>query len=174
MASNLEFISRTETSGAVNVSVENCFNTFDYDHYVINIEDAQFSARAGINMRLINSGGVISTSKYDRAQLQLRNDSSFTETRNSDQTSFTTISATSGGADEFGGTWIEVFNPTIASAYTFVTMQHSSYYDTVSGDLLGYKFIGVYKEAEAVTGFQLIQGSGANFDPLIVNVFGVS
>lgn len=174
MATSLQLISTTTATGSTTVSVTDCF-TSQYDNYVINIEDMIFQTplRAGVNMRLINSSGVQSTSKYDRAQLQLRNDSSFTQTRSSDQTSFTTVSATSGNPDEFGGTWIEIFNPNIATAYTFIVMQHSSYYDTVNGDLLGYKYIGAYKVEEANTGFQLIQASGDNFDPIKVNVFGV-
>ena len=172
MATSLQLITTTTGSGSSTVSVTDCF-TSQYDNYVINIEDMIFSSRAGVNMRLINSSGVSSVAEYDRAQLQLRNDSSFTQTRNSDQTSFQTISATSGGADEFGGTWIELFNPNIASAFTFALMSHSSYYDIVTGDLLGYKYIGAYKVEEAVTGFQLIHGGGFNFDTLKVNVFGV-
>ena len=172
MATSLQLISTTTASGSSTVSVTDCF-TSEYDNYVINIEDMIFASRNSINMRLINSSGVQSTSKYDRAVLQLRNDSSFTQSRNSDQTSFVTVAASSGGSDEFGGVWIEIFNPNISSAFTFLTMQHSAYYDTVNGDLLGYKYIGAYKVEEANTGFQLIHAGGFSFDPIKVNVFGV-
>ena len=89
MATSLQLITTTTGSGSSTVSVTDCF-TSQYDNYVINIEDMIFSSRAGVNMRLINSSGVSSVAEYDRAQLQLRNDSSFTQTRNSDQTSFQT------------------------------------------------------------------------------------
>ena len=50
---------------------------------------------------------LISDAEYDRAQLQLRNDSSFSETNATGETSLSSITSSSGGSDEFGGTWIQ-------------------------------------------------------------------
>jgi len=173
MSTELQFISRTEATGVTSVSITDCF-TFDYEVFVINIEDMIFSSRNAINLRFIdNSGSVISDAEYDRAQLQLRNDSSFSETNATGETSLSSITSSSGGSDEFGGTWIQVYNPNISSAFTFVTCQSSAYYDIVTGDLLGYKYVGVHKNAETLKGFQLLHAGGVNFEPIKVNVFGV-
>ncbi len=172
MATNLEFIkSQSLTSSASSLSVTDCFSD-KYDVYYISIVKAKVeTSDKQLQMRLINSGGVISTSNYDEATLQIRSDTTFSEKRNTNTTRIAETLELDASSNTGTGFGMYVFNPYDSSSYTFTKHQSSSF--SLSPNLYGYKGIGVYKVAEQITGIHFLVAGGVNLSELIVNVYGV-
>jgi len=169
MATNLQFIKSASGSGVSSLSVTDCFNA-NYDVYMVSITKLDQSAQNYIEARLIDSGGVDSTSNYDFASLELLAGAGFSEKRNTGQTGWaTSISYQNTGADDGVGITMYIFNPNDSSSYTFVKSHSTAYY---SGAGIGYKMIGVHKVAEQITGINFFPRSGT-LDNMTINVYGV-
>ena len=169
MATNLQFIKSASGSGVSSLSVTDCFNA-NYDVYMVSITKLDQSAQNYIEARLIDSGGVDSTSNYDFASLELLAGAGFSEKRNTGQTGWaTSISYQNTGADDGVGITMYIFNPNDSSSYTFVKSHSTAYY---SGGGIGYKMVGVHKVAEQITGINFFPRSGT-LDNMTINVYGV-
>jgi len=169
MAGNLEFIKSASGTSVSTLSVTDCFSD-KYDVYMVSISKLDQSAQNYIEARVIDSGGVDSTTNYDYASLELGAGTAFAEKRNTGQTAWaTSISYQNTGADDGVGITMYIFNPYDSSSYTFVKSQSSAYY---SSGGLGYKMIGVHKVAEQITGINFFPRSGT-LDNMTINVYGV-
>ena len=173
MATNLEFIkSQSLTSSASTLSVTDCFNA-NYDVYKVTISNKEITASAfNQNLRLLDSGGtVISASEYDYAALEEKAYASFGEFKSTSATSFErAIGLGTAGADDSGGVVFYFFNPYDSSSYTFMLCQNANFY--AGSGLLGYKYIGVHKSTETISGIQLVM-AGSSFTTVTASVYGV-
>ena len=169
MAGSLEFIKSATGSSVSSLSVTDCFSD-TYDVYMISISKLDQTATDYIEARVIDSGGVDSTSNYNFASLEMLAGAGFTQKRNTGQTGFaTSISYQGSGADDAVGITMYVFNPNDSSSFTFVKSHSSAYY---SGGGIGFKMIGVHKVAEQITGINFFPRSGT-LDNMTINVYGV-
>lgn len=169
---NLEFIKSASGTSVSSLSVTDCFSD-KYDVYMVSVNDLDQTAQNYIEARVIDSGGVDSTSNYEYASLELASNTTFAEKRNTGQTSLATSISYQGTEDYRGaGITMYVFNPYDSSNYTFVQSQSSANYSTGTGISIGYKMIGVHKVAEQITGINFFPRSGT-LDNMTINVFGV-
>ena len=166
MATSLEFIKSASATSVSSLQITDCFNA-DYDVYKVVI-DSDNSDNADLYTRVINdSGTVISTgSKYDFASLELNAGSSFGNYRNAGSNQFEGIGFTSTTGNS---TVAYFYNPHNSSSYTFALSQSSSMYTT---NMRGGKSIGVYTNADTITGLQ-ISDNGTDFAYINISVYGV-
>jgi len=88
MATNLEFIKSQTLDSANSFNITDIFSD-KYDVYKITITGLQHSSnRQVINTRVINSGGVVSTSNYEYAGVIMGSDTTFQEKKNTSDTSW--------------------------------------------------------------------------------------
>ena len=154
MAGSLEFVKSASGSTVSSLSVTDCFSA-DYDIYQVTITTLQTSTAANIDVRFIDTGGVVSTSTYDEAILILPSNTGFSEIRNTGQTSIGGVSY-GGGASTGASINMMVFNPNDSSSYTFLTDQSNAW----TGVLQAYKGIGVEKTTQTITGINFFPSSG--------------
>ena len=170
---NLEFIQSASGSSVTTLDITDCFSA-DYDVYYCTVTNIDLSASGGyaINIRLIDSlGSVISASEYSYASLQLKSYSAFGEDRSATSSLILTFSALTGGSAIGAGHSFYIFNPYDSSSYTFGLQQGSQFYETAG--LLGTKGLGVHKSAEQITGLNIFNSGGSNFDNINIKVYGV-
>jgi hypothetical protein len=171
MAGSLEFIkSATSTSATSSLQVTDCFSA-EYDVYKVVLQVDSVTQEAATNIRLIDSGGVDSTSNYDNASLYMKSTTSFSELNGTGKTSWEYTMYNEGSV---GGFFVMyVFNPYDSSSYTFATSQLASHYLASStSTLVGRKGIFVHKVAEQITGIEAQQGSTRLENATLV-VYGV-
>jgi len=166
MATNLQFIKEASATSVDSLQITDCFSA-DYDVYKVVI-DSDNSSNADMYTRVINnSGTVISTgSKYDFANLEMNAGSSFSDYKNTGVNQFEGIGFTSTTGNS---TVAYFYNPHNSSSYTFATSQSSSMYTT---ELRGGKSMGVYKNADTITGLE-IRDNSTDFSYINVSVYGV-
>tara|TARA_B100001250_G_C19498872_1_gene656507 strand:+ start:173 stop:682 length:510 start_codon:yes stop_codon:yes gene_type:complete len=167
MSTNLQFIKSASATSVSSLQITDCFNT-NYDVYQV-VLDNDNSGNNDLYIRVINnSGTVISTgSKYDYANLEMNSNTSFGENKNTDFNEFRGI----GFQALYGASTVATFyNPYNSSSYTFVTSQTASYYN--SGQMRGGKSIGVYHNADTITGLEINEVS-SDFTYINVSVYGV-
>ena len=166
MSTNLQFIKSASATSVDSLQITDCFSA-DYDVYKVVI-DSDNSSNADMYTRVINdSGTVISTgSKYDFASLELNASGSYGNYRNAGANQFEGIGFTSTTGNN---TVAYFYNPHNSSSYTFAMSQSSSMYTTT---LRGGKSIGVYKNADTITGLE-IRDNGTDFSYINVSVYGV-
>ena len=167
MATNLQFIKSACATDVSSLQITDCFNA-NYDVYQVVIDNDN-AGNNDLYIRVINnSGTVISTgSKYDYANLEMNSNASFGENKNTDFNEFRGIGyqALNGSA-----TVAYFINPHNSSSYTFATSQTASFYQ--SGQMRGGKSIGVYHNADTLTGLEINEVS-SDFTYINVKVFGV-
>jgi len=167
MATNLQFIKSASATDVSSLQITDCFNA-NYDVYQV-VLDNDNSGNNDLYIRVINnSGTVISTgSKYDYANLEMNSNASFGENKNTDFNEFRGIGyqALAGSA-----TVAYFYNPYDSSSYTFATSQTASFYQ--SGQMRGGKSIGVYHNADTITGLEINEVS-SDFTYIKVSVYGV-
>ncbi len=146
--SNLRLINETTFSSVSTVNVDNVFSA-DYDIYKITSDVA---GQYGL-LRFINSAGSVMTdSTYDTARLNLKLNTTFSETRvvGTDVGIYAFTESSGSGA---GGNVLYIFNPNSSSSYTFVTAQTVDINSSTAHRIA--KTIGVHKNASSMSGFQL-------------------
>jgi hypothetical protein len=165
--SNLRLLNETTvTSGVSAFSVTDIFSA-DYDIYKIVIDDV-VSANGYWYLRPLNSSGSVITTSMDNATLLLRADSSFVEYRGTNAGSWwatSNICYSSGNNGVF-----YIFNPYSSSAYSFMLGSDTGYawsYNRTN------KNIGVYKNAESITGIQISQQSSGTFTAGKIRTYGL-
>ena len=167
MSTNLQFIKSASATSVDSLQITDCFNA-NYDVYQVVI-DSDNSSNADLYIRVINNSGTVisSGSKYDFANLEMNSNTSFSEYKNTGANQFEGIGFTS----LFGSSAVATFyNPHNSSSYTFASSQTSAYYN--SGQLRGGKSIGVYKNADTITGLE-IRDNSTDFTYINVSVYGV-
>jgi len=172
MSGNLELIKTVTGTSSATVDVTDCFNA-NYDVYKVTIYDKEITASAfNQNLRLLDSGGtVIIAAEYDYAALEEKSYAAFGEFKSTSATSFErAIGLGTSGAADGGGTVFYFFNPYDSSSYTFILSQNANGY--AGSGLLGYKYIGVHKSAETISGIQLVM-AGSSFTTVTASVYGV-
>jgi len=134
--------------------------------YYIDIPNIKYSILSVIYLRFINSSGVVSTSTYDYAALEMKSSAAFAEQRgtNSSVSSHLTITENTTGV----GISLMVYNPYDSSSYTFTQSQSAGRFT----NLFGYKTISVEKTAQQITGISFL-GSGGTLNEIDVSVYGV-
>ena len=166
MAGSLEFIKSASGTSVSSLSITDVFSS-DYDVYKVVIDNDN-GTNSDLLARVINdSGTVISTgSKYDYAVLEMNSSASFSDFKNTSENEFRGIGfqATTGN-----GTVAYFYNPHNSSSYTFSMSQSSSMYTT---NMRGGKSIGVYKNADTITGLQIIKNN-SDFSYINISVYGV-
>ena len=172
MATNLEFIKQTSvTSNSSSISVTDCFSS-KYDHYQVVLAVDDVDAEVAIEFRMINSGGVNTSSNYDHANVFMRAGSGSTtdgSTENNDKWQYSMYAEGEGG----GFTVMNIFNPANSAKYTMMEFQTSTQYLASSTAVhLGRKGFGVLTVAEAHTGIQVYAAS-AIITVAKLSVYGV-
>jgi hypothetical protein len=166
MATELQFIKKASATAVSSLQITDCFNS-GFNVYQVVIDNDNGSNN-DLYIRVINdSGTVISTgSKYDYANLELNSGGSFGENKNTGFNEFRGIGyqATTGNV-----TVAYFYNPYNSSSYTFAMSQSSSMYTT---ELRGGKSVGVYKNADTITGLEINEVS-SDFTYINVQVYGV-
>jgi len=153
--SNLRLINETTFSSVNTVNVTDVFSA-DFDIYKITFDDGgQYG-----NLRFLNSAGSVMTdSKYDTARHNLILNSSFTETRVTDQ-SVGIFAFTESSSADGGGNVLYIFNPFSSSCYTFVIAQTVDISTSTNHRIA--KAIGVHKNLGSMSGFQLNAQAGVD------------
>ena len=166
MATNLEFIKSASATSVGLLQITDCFNA-NYDVYKVVIDNDNGSNN-DLYIRVINDSGTVisSGSKYDYANLELNQSGSFGQNKNTGYQEFRGIGyqATTGNV-----TVAYFYNPYNSSSHTFAMSQSTSMYTT---SLRGGKSIGVYKNADTITGLE-INEVNSDFTYINVSVYGV-
>jgi hypothetical protein len=146
--------------------------TSDYDVYkiVTNGLDHGQGNRQVTNLRVMNSSGVVSTSNYDLAGLNLKSNGSSVEQKTVGGTSWSPILGD--GFGQGSGSVMYIFNPTDTSSYTFMVNQYAMYYD-IAGPLNGGKQVGVYKVTDEITGISYFDNGTLFFSGGTISIYGV-
>lgn len=164
---NLEFIKSASATAVDSLQITDCFSA-TYDVYQVVIDNDN-SSNADLYTRVINDSGTVisSGSKYDFANLEMNSNTSFGKYKNTGANQFEGIGFTA----LFGSSAVATFyNPHNSSSYTFASSQTSAYYN--SGQMRGGKSIGVYKNADTITGLE-IRHNGSAFSYIKIAVYGV-
>ena len=167
MSTNLQFIKSASATSVSSLQITDCFNA-NYDVYQVVISNDN-SGSNDLYIRVINDSGTVinSGSKYDYANLELKASGSFGQNKNTGFDEFRGI----GYQALYGANTVATFyNPYNSSSYTFATSQTASYYG--GGDYRGGKSIGVYKNADTITGLEINEVS-SDFTYIRVSVYGV-
>ncbi len=167
MATNLQFIKEASAIDVSSIQITDCFSS-SYDVYQVIIDNDNAGSN-DLYIRVINDSGTVisSGSKYDYASLEMKANTSFSENKNANFNEFRGIGLQ---ALDGAATVAYFYNPYNSSSYTFATSQTSSFY--ASGDFRGGKSIGVYQNADTITGLEINEVS-SDFTYINVKVFGV-
>ena len=172
--SNLRYISTTEITSAVNtLNISDVF-TDDFDIYVIEGTGITMTNGGGDYLygRVINSSGSEITSNYDYASQYLPSSTTtIAEERLTSRTEWESLNFIGAGTDDIGNITMYIFNPTNSSAYTFYTLQGSSF-RTPSTINYMWKGIGVQKSTTSITGIQFSAKTG-NMDGGKFEIYGL-
>ena len=164
--SNLRLLNETTGSSVGLVQITDVFSA-DYDIYMISCLRNDSTNGQG-NLRYINaSGSVVTASNYDFASLYMYTHTTHTESKltnqNQIQDAFANFSE--------GGSVTYIFNPFQSDTYTFNLTQSQNYAGSTTPST-PMRCIGVFKKAEKITGFQVIEGTGGNMTN-IVRTYGL-
>ena len=171
MATNLEFINKTEATSIVSMDVTDVF-TAKYDVYKLHIS-LDCDGAGYFEIRLLQADGSLANeSKYDIASLDLKSNTSFGEYRFQDQNGGVGWRGIGGYVDDGDGYGITVniFNPFANDKYTFGQAQSGS---TSGGNLFGSKAIGIYKSTQSIGGYRIILSGGATLNYIQATTYGV-
>ena len=129
-----------------------------YDVYMLQITNVRTQADArALRLRFTASGTANTTSNYDRAMLNLRSDTTFTENHNTNQT-YIELEQGGTGTSEFQNATFYLFNFNNASQYSFITNENSG--RNASGTLSGKQGGGVLTVTEFNDGVNFLTSGG--------------
>jgi len=168
MAGSLEFIKSASGTSVSTLDIDNCFSA-NYDVYKILITKLDFSANASLYIKYKNSSGLVTTSTYDYALLNLKSYAVFTEASDTSTTFLYTAFAYSPTSNAIGNQCY-IFNPYDSSSYTLAQGQSSAFLNGFGS--YGTKWVGVEKTAQQIVGIQFLPGTGS-FDNIEISVYGV-
>ena len=173
MATNLEFIKEVvlDASGGSDTKIvlQNIFSE-RYDNYFITMTKIGSNIDYYVWSRLIDaSDNEITGSEYAYASEQLKSYGAEYEGKSTGTTNWNYMSYVGSGDEDSGGMSLYIHNPYDANSYTFATGEGVGYYGT-SGSL-GYKFSGVHKVEERITGITF--NGASDYSEFIVKVYGI-
>ena len=146
------------TSAVASVTLTGIDST--YDVYMVRINNATVSANLGnITPRVTVSGTADSTANYDIAGKQLKSNTTFGNSYNTNQTSFTCFGAGGTGTGEQSNIIMYLFNFNNASEYSFITFEEVMY--DQNPFLLGNQGGGVHTVAQSCDGIEFKVDAGA-------------
>jgi len=170
--SNLRLINETSAiDGVTSVNVTDVFSA-DFDIYkiVANVDTSSTTA-VDANLRLLNaSGSPITSGVYDKAFLRMRMDTTFSETRATNETGALALVGTSDQNPEGSNSVIWVFNPFSSSSYTFFLKQSLNAWSSLRASDKG---IQVAKTTTSCTGFQIYVSSSGIGEETIIRTYGL-
>lgn len=168
MKPSLEFITSVTASSVSSFDVDNIFSS-EYDFYQLLFSGGTASTQSNeIYLRLMNSSGVVTTSTYNYANLNMPSSTTYAEDRSTSASRFQRFLYLN--ISDYGtSATLNVYNPNDSSKYTFVKWA-SSVYGTVG---IGRKGIGVEKTLQTITGINLLSNGTNVMDSIKVSVFGV-
>jgi hypothetical protein len=167
--SNLRLLNKTTATSVASLSITDLFSA-DFNIYKIVLNDLQISTGTWVEWNYINSSGsILTSSEYDEAVLELQDDTSFVESRSTNQSRH--IRGLRGGSDasNLGGLVMYIFNPFSSSSYTFALTQSIGYISKGFGS----KGIGVFTNTSSVTGINF-NLDGQTFNNLTVKTYGLT
>tara|TARA_R100000278_G_C5454056_1_gene158487 strand:+ start:591 stop:1100 length:510 start_codon:yes stop_codon:yes gene_type:complete len=168
MATSLQFIKSASGTDVASLSITGF--TSQYDVYAIWTPQIIQNGNNDINSRFIDSSGnVISDSEYDYASEVMNSHSSFSESREVNQSQIDNVGVNDANETYGVGSTTYIFNPVDSSSYTFLIHQSAGMRDI--GKLRPYKTIAVHKVAEEITGYN-IYGLNGNITATMV-LYGV-
>ena len=168
MAGSLEFITKVTASSVSSFDVDNIFSS-KYDVYQLEFFGGNASTQSNeVYLRLMNSSGVVTTSTYDYANLNMTSSASFTEDKSTSASRFQRFLYLHTSDYGTSGT-LNVFNPNDSSSYTFVKWQSTVF----AAFGVGRKGIGVEHTAQTITGINLLSNGTNVMDSISVSVYGV-
>ncbi len=172
--SNLRYISTTEITSAVNtLNISDVF-TDDFDIYVIEGTGITMTNGGGDYLygRVLNTSGSELTSDYWYASGYLPSSSNtMAEEKSTSSTEWESLNYIGAGTNDLGNITMYIYNPTNSSAYTFYTLQGSSF-RTPSTINYMWKSIGMQKSYTSVTGIQFSAKTG-NMDNGKFEIYGL-
>tara|TARA_A100000172_G_scaffold64849_1_gene44324 strand:- start:223 stop:738 length:516 start_codon:yes stop_codon:yes gene_type:complete len=166
--SNLRLLNETTASSVASLSITDLFSA-DFNIYKIVLNDLQISTGTWVEWNYINSSGsILTSSEYDEAVLELQDDTSYVESRSTNQSRH--IRGLRGGSDasNLGGLVMYIFNPFSSSSYTFALTQSMGYISKGFGS----KGIFVFTDTSSVTGINF-NLDGQTFNNLTVRTYGL-
>ena len=166
--SNLRLLNKTTATSVASLSITDLFSA-DFNIYKIVLNDLQISTGTWVEWNYINSSGsILTSSEYDEAVLELQDDTSYVESRSTNQSRH--IRGLRGGSDasNLGGLVMYIFNPFSSSSYTFALTQSMGYISKGFGS----KGIFVFTDTSSVTGINF-NLDGQTFNNLTVRTYGL-
>jgi hypothetical protein len=153
--SSLRLINETEIASGVSSQLVNNVFSEDFDTYKIVASGILLSSTGGtnINLRLVNSVGVVITEDYVIANYNMKSNNTFTDTNRGtgkDQVDFYFGRAGAGG--ECASMSGMIFNPFDSSKFTMGFFENV--YDNNNIAMEGTKGVFSYPFADSITGFQ--------------------
>ena len=171
MATNLEFINKTEATSIVSMDVTDVF-TAKYDVYRLHVS-LDCDGAGYFEIRLLQADGSLANElKYDIASLDLKSNTSFGEYRFKNQdggVGFRGIGGYVDDGDGYGFT-ANLYNPFADDSYTMIQAQSGS---TSAGSLFGNKGIGIYKSTQSIGGYRITLSGGATLNYIQATTYGV-
>jgi hypothetical protein len=156
--SNLRLINETTASSVSSVDITDVFSA-DFDIYKITLNSRK-TASGTLKIRMINSSGsIISSSNYDYAQADMYANTTFGETRSTNNNYYRTLIA-----DDYFSTVLYIFNPNNALSYSFFLSQQIGYYNAAGIPTLTSKQIGVLKQTASMSGIHFVSDTGTLTD----------
>ena len=171
MATDLEFINKTEATSIVSMDVTDVF-TAKYDVYRLHVS-LDCDGAGYFEIRLLQADDSLANdSAYDVAILDLKSNTSFNEYRFVDQNGGVGFRGIGGYVDDGDGYGFtaSLFNPFASDKYTMIQAQSGS---TSGGYLFGSKGIGVYKSTQSIGGYRIILSGGATVNYIQATTYGV-
>ncbi len=171
MAGSLIKIQETTVSTAVaNVTLTGIDST--YDVYMVKFYNlGQVNDNTDVNIRFINSGGsAITASEYDTANMNLCADTTFRKISGTNNAQGQIVEAGGNQANELSNGILYIYNASNSSEFTFFT--NETVHTNTATNLRGNQGGGVLTSAEAVTGVQVLIGSG-NIDSGTFTLYGL-
>jgi len=131
-----------------------------YDVYMVKLNNATVSANGGnIRPRVTVGGTADTTANYDIAGKQLKSNTTFGNSSNTNQTSFNCLGAGGTGTGEQSNIIMYLFNFNNASEYSFITFEEVMY--DQNPFLLGNTGGGVHTVAQANDGMEFFSDAGS-------------
>lgn len=171
MASSLIKISETIVSSATaSVTLTGIDSTYEvYKCVASNIKSA--SDDKDLLMRVTVSGTAQTTSNYDEATKNMRNDTTFSNSALTNLDRWQPFSALGNSAGENGNVICYLFNFSQSSEYSFCTRE--SLYRVSDLELFGMQGGGVYTVAETHDGVNFSLESSTNFTAGNFTLYGI-
>ena len=162
--SNLRLLDETSGTGVSTMTVSDVFSD-NFKIYKIALY-ASSATEQETHIQLVNSNGsIITASNYEYGQLFMRSYGNESTVQNNGDSKFRLIT---GSEDNFGGnSIIYVFNPTLASSYTYIISQMSRGYDYSNNNTFSFntnKNIGLLKQQNSITGFHIFNSATTSSD----------